>query len=116
MKDLECPNCGGANPEKLSEGEFRCTFCDTKFYNESMLQQKRKAEKEAAYAKNQALKEQAKIEQARSAGNMGKRVLIFVAVVLIIIFGFIGYMAKKSMDESAKTQEELIKSFQQEGK
>lgn len=47
---------------------------------------------------------------------MGKRVLIFVTVALIIVFDFIGYMANKSMNESAKAREELIKSFQQQEK
>ena len=112
MKDQECPNCGGASPEKISEGEFRCTFCDTLFYNEGMLQRKRSAEKKAAYTKAKETSQQVQIEQARTVNNMSKRILIFVSIVLIIIFAFVGYMAKTSMEQSTKAQEEMIKSFQ----
>ena len=112
MKDLECPNCGGSSPAKISEGEFRCTFCDTIYFNEGMLQRKRAAEKEAARVKVEQAKQQVHIEQARTVNNMSKRVLFFVTIALLIIFSYVGYMAKKSMDQSAKAQEELIKSFQ----
>ncbi len=112
MKDLECPNCGGASPKVISEGEFKCSFCDTLFYNEAMLQRKRAAEKEAARVKTEEAKQQVHVEQAHTVNNMSKRILLFVTIALLIIFSFVGYMAKKSMDQSAKAQEELIKSFQ----
>ena len=114
MKDQECPNCGGASPEKISEGEFRCTFCDTLFYNEGMMQRKRAAEKKTASARAQETRQQATIEQARSVNNMSRRVFLFVGIVLLIIFAFVGYMAKTSMDQSIKAQEEVIKSFQKQ--
>jgi len=114
MKELECPNCGAGAPVIISQGEFRCKFCDTLYYNQNLLDRKRAAEKKAANLKVQEERQRAKIEQARSTNSMGKRILIFVSIVLIIVFAFVGYMAKKSMDESAKANEEMIKNFQKE--
>lgn len=111
MKDQECPNCGSANPEIISEGEFRCKSCNTLFYNESILQRKRANEKKAAYVKAQETMQKLKLEQTRSINRTSKRTFLFVFLVLIIIFSFVGYMAKKSMDQSTKAQEELIKSI-----
>lgn len=112
MKDLECPNCGGASPKVISEGEFRCVFCDTLYYNEAMQQRKRASDKQAARLKIEEAKQQVHVEQERTVNNMSRRILLFVSIVLLIVFGFVGYMAKQSMDQSAKSQEELIKSFQ----
>lgn len=114
MKDLECPNCGGSSPAIISEGEFRCTFCDTIYYNEGMLQRKRAREKQAAHIKIKEAKQQGHIEQARTVNNMSKRILFFITIALLVIFSYVGYMVKKSMDQSVKSQEELIKSFQRQ--
>ena len=112
MKDHECPNCGSTNPEIISEGEFRCKSCNTIFYNESMLQQKRATAKKAANAKAQEIRQRLKLEHTRTINRMSKRTLFFVFIMLIIIFSFVGYMAKKSMDQSTKAQEEILKSIQ----
>jgi uncharacterized Zn finger protein (UPF0148 family) len=112
MKDLECPNCGGSSPKVINEGEFRCVFCDTLYYNEAMQQRKRAADKQAARIKTEESRQQVHVEQARTVNNMSKRILLFVSIVLLIVFGFVGYMAKQSMDQSAKSQEQLIKSLQ----
>lgn len=112
MKDLECPNCGGASPEVLKPGEFRCQFCDTKFVNEAMMQRAQAAERKEARRKTDELRAQAQMAQARAVSGMSRRVLFVVIIGLLLVFGYVGYMAKKSMDQSQKQQEELIKSFQ----
>lgn len=113
MKDLECPNCGGANPVTVKPGEFRCQFCDTVFVNEAMMQRHRAAEKQAARIRSENLRAQAQMAQAKAVSSMDKRVLIIVAIGLLLVFGYVGYMAKKSMDQTQKQQEELMKSFEQ---
>lgn len=116
MKEKECPNCGASNPETISEGEFRCNFCGTLFHDENILQRKKAQEKKAQHTKMQEMRYQAQLETAKASGNMTKKILLFVFAILVIIFGFVFYMAKKSMDDSSKYQEELIKSFQNQTK
>jgi uncharacterized Zn finger protein (UPF0148 family) len=113
MKDHECPNCGGASPEVISEGEFRCRFCDSVYYHEGMLQRKKAAEKKMAQARVQQARFEAQVEQARTTNRMSKRVLLVVVIALLAIFGFVGYMARKSMDQTNKMQEEMLKSLHQ---
>lgn len=112
MKDLECPNCGGADPVTVKPGQFRCRFCDTVYVNEAMLQRQRAAEKEAARRQAEELRANAQIAQARAVSSMSKRVLLVVVIGLLLIFGFVGYMVMKSMEQSKQQQEELIKSFE----
>lgn len=112
MKEMECPNCGGANPEILSEGEFRCTYCETLYYDHALVKQKKTSEKKVAHAKAQEARHTAQAEQFRTANSMSKRVLFVVIIGLLAIFGYVGYMAKKSMDQTTKAQEEMIKSMQ----
>lgn len=114
MKERECPNCGGAEFQVINEGEYRCKFCGTNFQDKHIIQQKLANERKAKHAKVQELKYQAQLEQGKAQGNMTKKILLFVFAVLTIIFGVIFYMGKKSLDESAKNQQELIKSFQPE--
>jgi len=112
MKEMECPNCGGANPEILSEGEFRCTYCETLYYDHALVKQKKASEKKVAYAKAQEAKHNVQVEQFRTASSMSKRVLFVVIIGLVVIFGYVGYMAKRSMDQTTKAQEEMLKSMQ----
>jgi uncharacterized Zn finger protein (UPF0148 family) len=111
-KDLECPNCGSPNPKEISHGEFECKFCETKFVNQAMMDSKRAAEKQEKRLQAEQAKAQAQLAQAKATSGMGKRVLIFVAIFLLIVFGFVGYMAKKSMDQANEQQKELMKSFE----
>ena len=113
MKDHECPNCGGASPELISEGEFRCAFCDSVYFNEGMIRRKEAAENKMAQAVAQQARLEAQVEHARTANKMSKRVLLVVAIGLLAIFAYVGYMAKKSLDQTEKAQEELLKSLQQ---
>jgi uncharacterized membrane protein YvbJ len=114
MKEVQCPNCGASGPKKISEGEFLCQFCNTHFYDQALLQRKRSAEKLEAQAKAMGSKQHFQREQIRNSNRLGKRVLIFVAIALVLVFVYVGYMAKRSMDQSTKMQEELIKSFKQD--
>lgn len=114
MKEKECPNCGGTEFEVITEGEYRCKFCGTNFQDKHIIQQKLANERKAKHAKVQELKYQAQLEQAKAQGSMTKKILLFVFAMLVIIFGVIFYMGKKSLDENAKNQQELIKSFQPE--
>jgi uncharacterized Zn finger protein (UPF0148 family) len=111
MKDLECPNCGGANPATIKPGQFRCQFCDTRFVDEAMMQRQKAAEKQAARLKAEEMRANAKMAQAKAVSSMSRRVLFIVVIGLLVIFGFVGYMAMKSMEQSQQHQEELIKSF-----
>jgi hypothetical protein len=115
MKDLECPNCGNANPHTISEGQYKCKFCDTEYVNESILHQKRAREKEAAKLKSQEIKanENATVQAAKTAGSMSKRVMLFVIPFMLAVFGYVGYMGMKSMGDTKKQQEELMKSLTQ---
>ena len=113
MKDLECPNCGSANPATISEGKYRCEFCDTVFINEAILQRHHAAEKQANRLKAEQLKAMGRTEQAKAVNNTGKRAVLFAAVALVFIGGGVAYMASKSMNESKKAQEDLIKTLQQ---
>jgi len=114
VKDIECPNCGGATPRGISPGEYQCQFCDTLFYNKELMQQQKKADKKAAYQRSQQERYRAQAEQAGATNRMSRRILLFVAVVLIIVFGFAGYMAMKSMEQSNKANEEMIRSLQKQ--
>lgn len=113
MKDHECPNCGGASPEVISEGEFRCRFCDSVYFNEGILQRKKATDIKLTQALAQQARFEAQVEQARTANKMSKRVLLVVIIGLIAIFAYVGYMAKKSMDQADKAREEMLKSFRQ---
>ena len=112
MKEKECPNCGGAEFQVLSEGEYRCKFCGTNFQDKNIIQQKVANERKTKHAQVQELKYQAQLAQAKASGSMTKKILLFVFAMLMIIFGAIVYMGKQSLDENAKNQQELIKSFQ----
>lgn len=111
--DQECPNCGSANPKILNEGQFQCAHCDTVYVNEQMMQRKRAADKEAARLKNEQIKSNAKVEHAKQANSMSKRVILIMVPMLLVIFGFVGFMAYNSMNESKKQKEELMKTLQQ---
>lgn len=112
MKDAECPNCGGADPEVISEGEFRCKYCETLYHDHALVKQRKATEKKVAYSKSQEAKHNAQAEQFRTVNKMSRRVLFVVVIALIAIFGYVGYMAKKSMDQTQKAQEEMLKSMQ----
>ena len=112
MKDLECPNCGGSNPVVLKPGEFRCQFCDTVFVDEAMMQRQRASEKQAARLRAEEARANAQAAQAKAVSGMSKRVLWVVIIGMLLIFGYVGYMAMKSMEETRKQQEEMMKEFQ----
>lgn len=116
MKEKDCPNCGGSEFQTISEGEYRCKFCGTNFQDKNIIQQKLANERKAKHAKLQEMRYQAQLETAKATGGMTKKILLFVFAMLAIIFGVIFYMGQKSLDESSKQQEELIKSFQNQVK
>lgn len=114
MKDLECPNCGGADPHTIKPGQFRCRFCSTEYVNEAMMQRQRAAEKEAARKHSDDLRSHAQAAQAKAVSGMSRRVLLVVVIGLLIVFGYVGYMAMKSMEQTQKQQEDMMKEFQQQ--
>jgi uncharacterized membrane protein YvbJ len=113
MKDHACPNCGGAQPQVLAPGEFKCTFCGQLFYNEAMRQQHRKDAQFQQSMQAQLQQQQMVAHTMKAAAGIGKKVLLFVAIFLFLIFGFIAYMATKSMNEAQKMQEEMMEQFHQ---
>jgi uncharacterized Zn finger protein (UPF0148 family) len=113
MKEQACPNCGAASPKVINEGEYRCSFCDTLYYDKNLVEKRKATEKKMAHSKAQEAKYNAHAEQAKTVNKMSKRVLLVVVIGLIVIFAFVGYMAKQSMDQSQKYQEEMIKNIQQ---
>lgn len=113
MKDLACPNCGGAQPQVLAPGEFKCSFCGQLFYDEAMRQQSRKDQHFQQNMQAQLQHQQMVGQQMKAASGMGKRVLLFVGFFLLLIFGFVAYMVTKSMNEAQKMQEEMMEQFHQ---
>jgi hypothetical protein len=113
MEELACPNCGGAQPQTLAPGEFKCSFCGQLFYNEALRQQSLKDQQFQQNMHWQMQQQQAVANQMKSAAGLGKKIMIFVAVFLLLIFGFVGYMTWKSMNEAQKMQEDIMKQFQQ---
>ncbi len=113
MKDLECPNCGASQPQVLSAGEFKCKFCGQLFYNEAMRQQQRADDQRNAHLQANVQTQQFKTQQMKTASGMGKRVLLFVGLFLVVIFSFVAYMTIHSMNEAKEMQEEMMKEFRQ---
>jgi uncharacterized Zn finger protein (UPF0148 family) len=111
MKDLACPNCGGAQPQVLAPGEFKCSFCGQLFYNEAMRQQARADHQRQTKINAQVQQEQFKTQQMQAGKGSAKRVLIFVAFFLILIFSFVAYMAIEAANDQKEMQEEIMKQF-----
>lgn len=109
MKEQSCPNCGGIDPQVIKPGEFQCTFCGTLFHDKELQARHQKQQQQEANARNQQLREQAKLEQVKATRGTGRRVLLFVGIFLLLIFGIVGYFAKQSMDQQNKMQEEMLR-------
>ncbi|MFZ5554217.1 MAG: hypothetical protein ACOZCO_13955 [Bacteroidota bacterium] len=85
MKPIECPNCGGNNPVRLSEGEYRCSYCDSLFHLQ--IEKPRSTPLEGT--------QQRKFEQYKKMYQQGnfdpqktaRKIRIFVFLFFIIMFG-----------------------------
>jgi uncharacterized Zn finger protein (UPF0148 family) len=113
MKEQACPNCGAASPKVIAEGEYRCTFCDTLYTDKALIEKRKSSEKKMAYSKAKEAQYNAHTEQARTVNKMSKRILLFVALALVVIFAFVGYMAFNSMQQQQKMQEDMIKEMKE---
>lgn len=113
MKDLACPNCGGAQPQVLAPGEFKCSFCGQLFYNEAMREQARADKQRQTNIHAHVQQAQYKTQQMQAGRGSAKRVLILVGFFLILVFGFVAYMAIKSTNDAKEMQEEMMKQFNQ---
>jgi uncharacterized membrane protein YvbJ len=108
MKEQSCPNCGGVDPQVLNVGEFQCRFCGTLFHDKELQQQHIRQQQQQAQLYNQNLREQAKLQQAKAIKSTGRRVLLFVGVILVAVFGLVAYFTNKAMEEQRKLEEEIL--------
>lgn len=113
-KSLDCPNCGGTNPVRLSEVEYKCAFCDSVFLVQTTVKQEKQPQRESAA--------HMAMHQAHvNAGKMRRTILLVVVSFMLLVIGFSVYMAmkwnntmenemQKSMDEIQKTIKESVPS------
>ena len=111
MEDLECPNCGGDDPQVISAGVFTCKFCGQSFVNERIREEQRAAARERADHELRVQRQQMLKEQGDKANAIGRRTMIIVAIFLIGVLALVGYMMKKSMDDAHKMQEDMQKEI-----
>ena len=123
IEEFECPNCGSADTEVLSEGMHKCNYCSTSFKDEVSLQRKHEREKLAMKHEADTARHQTHTVQAAVASGkkMTGRILLFVGIFIVIVFAFVWIMAEKSMEHQQNMQQnifdqtnELQKSIQEQ--
>lgn len=87
-KPIECPNCGGNNPVKLSGNEYKCGYCDSEFYINTGKQRSTPIEgmqEERPFEKYKKMIQAGTYDPLKTAKKI--RIFVFVFVFLMIGIG-----------------------------
>lgn len=116
MNDIECPNCGGAQPVVLGGGMFKCQFCGQQFLNERIRQQELNEQRQNQDFQLHMQRQQMVADQMNNAGNFARRTMWIVGIFIVLVFAFVAYMITKSMNDAQQMQhdiqQDIMKQFQ----
>jgi uncharacterized membrane protein YvbJ len=107
-KPIKCPQCGAGDADKISENEYECNYCNSKFYIDRPAQQQR----------NQQQQQQSNTDRQMDrsydhAKRTSKMMLTVIISVLILIFGFIFYMTNQSMKQHNDAMQDVKKQIEE---